>query len=159
MQGQGFENVGGETYIWYSMEDQRDYGPRTGRPTPRAGGVGLLILGRDRFGSLSTRDPDRDATLITSEIAIQRPVNLWVNAEGVGPQSRLRLSLLDELERPVPGYSEADAAVVEGSGLRQPVTWPHGGSIAVVGRPFKIQARLEGPERNAIRLYALYLGP
>ena len=123
-------------------------GDRTGRPIRREGGVGLLVLDRDRFGSLSTRDPDRDGTLITSEIEAAGPVRLWVNAEGLGPDSRLRLELLDRAERPLPDYSGNRAAVVEKSGLRAPVSWADGSQIVLKGQPFKIRARLQGPERK-----------
>lgn len=82
-QGQGFENVGEMTYIWYGQMDQR-MGPRTGLPWKRHGGVGLLLLGRDRFGSLSLRDPDEKGILITSDLELRGPASLWVNAEGLG---------------------------------------------------------------------------
>jgi hypothetical protein len=152
-QGQGFEQVGDKTYIWYGapMDQSRD------APTLREGGVGLLIVDRDHFGSLSTRDPDRDGTLITSEITAAGPVRLWLNADGVGPDSPVRVELLDRKERPLAAYSGVGAAVVRNSGLRVPVAWKDREAIVTGGQPFKIRVRLEGQERNAIRLYALYL--
>lgn len=156
-QGQGFENVGDKTYFWYGGPFDQSEGPRTGRPIPREGAVGLLTLDRDRFGSLSTRDPNEDGNLITSEIEANQPARLSVNAEGLGPDSRLRVELLDVSERPQPGYSGEQAAIVERSGLRVPVSWGVRDRIDAGTRPFKLQVRFEGPERNAIRLYALYL--
>ena len=156
-QGQGFENVGDKTYIWYGAPLDQGAGDRAGRPMWREGGVGLLIVDRDRFGSLSTRDPDADGTLITSEIEASQPVRLAVNAEGLGPDSPLRVELLDEAERPLPGYSGDRAAIVERSGLRVPVSWAGRDGIDVASHAFKIRAHFEGAERNAIRLYAFYL--
>ena len=159
LHGQGsMENVGEQTYIWYAQMAERDYGPRDGRPSLRGGGVGVLMLARDRFGSLSTRDPERDGTLITSELTTSQPVKIWFNAEGLGPKSSLRIELLDESERPLSGYSGRDAAILERSGLRVPAAWKQGELIAPRAEPFKIRVRLEGLERNAIRLYALYIG-
>ncbi len=157
-QGQGMENVGDKTYFWYEGPmDQRE-GPRSGLPILPEGGIGLLVLDRDRFGSLSTRDPDQDGTCISSEIELRKPVGLWVNAEGLGPDSPLRFTLLDRAERPVPGYSGGRSAIVQQSGLRVPVIWPAGDRLPAFPGPVKLQITFEGEERNAIRLYAVYLG-
>ena len=156
-QGQAFANVGDKTYVWYGAPMDQSEGPRTGRPFLREGGVGLLTLGRDRFGSLSTRDPDQDGVLVTEKIRAERPAKIWVNAEGLGPDSPLRVELLDGQERPLAGYSGPAASVLDHSGLRLPVAWSPSSAATPPG-PFKIQLRFEGPERNAIRFYAIYLG-
>ncbi len=153
-QGQGFENVGEKTYIWYGQMDQR-MGPRTGRPWKRHGGIGLLVLGRDRFGSLSVRDPDDNGILVTADVQLQGPATLSVNAEGLGPHSSLKLELVDHQERPLPAYT----AVVEQSDLRVPVKWSAGDQIQHPKQPFKIRLTFQGKEAGAIRLYALYLSP
>jgi hypothetical protein len=64
-QGQSFANVRDKTYIWYGQMDQRQ-GTYTSKPWKAEGGVGLLVLDRDRFGSLSVRDPDKPAGFISS---------------------------------------------------------------------------------------------
>ncbi len=46
LQGQGFENIGDETFLYYGAWDPRGTG---GSPKPR-GGVGIARLPRDRFG-------------------------------------------------------------------------------------------------------------
>jgi len=49
LQGQGFENIGDQTFIYYGAWDPRP----TGRvKTPPRGGVGIAVLPRDRFGDL-----------------------------------------------------------------------------------------------------------
>ena len=157
-QGDGFENVGDKTYIWYGAPMDQGRGPRSGLPFLREGGVGLFILDRDRFGFLAARNPDSDCTLITNHLKSGQPTKLAVNVEGVGPESPLRVELLDAQERPLPGYSGADAAVLTRSGLHNTVVWPRGETIDLVNQPFKIRARFEGPLRGGIRLYAFYLG-
>ena len=156
-QGQGFENVGDKTYIWYGAPMDQSEGDRTGRPNSRGGGVGLLVLVRDRFGSLSTRDPERDGTAVTSELTATQPFRIWVNAEGLGPESWLEVELVDAAERPLPG--SGGPVRLGRSGLRVPVALPGGGPSPVPSGPFRIRLRFTGPERNAIRLYALYVGP
>ena len=72
-QGQGFENFGDKTFIWYGAPMDQSKGSRTGRPFLREGGVGLLILDRDRFGFLSTRDSASGATLTTTNLKSGQP--------------------------------------------------------------------------------------
>jgi len=158
-QGQAFENVGDHTYLWYGAPMDQGTGPRTGLPLGQEGGIGLLIFDRDRFGSVSPRDADKDGVLITTEIELRRDLKLAVNAEGIAPLSRLRVELLGQYERPIPGYSGDDAATVTVSGLRVPVEWPSQSNIAASLQAVQLRVLLEGEERNAIRLYALYLNP
>ena len=47
LQGQGFENVGEQTFIYYGAWD-----PRHRESVPARGGVGIAVLSRDRFGEL-----------------------------------------------------------------------------------------------------------
>lgn len=155
-QGQGFENIGDKTFIWYSQMDQRQ-GPRTGRPWKRHGGIGLLTMERDRFGSLGVREVDKAGTLITSDLKAGGPVKLWVNADGLSPQSSLRVELLDMTERPVPGYSGEHAAIVDQSGLRMPVIWKGRSQTTDLKSAFKIRVNFEGSLRGAISFYALYV--
>jgi len=155
-QGQGFENIGDKTFIWYSQMDQRQ-GPRTGRPWKRHGGIGLLTMERDRFGSLGVREVEKAGTLITSDLKASGPVKLWVNAEGLSPQSSLRVELLDMTERPVPGYSGEHAAIVDQSGLRMPVIWKGRSQTTDLKSAFKIRVNFDGSLRGAISFYALYV--
>jgi hypothetical protein len=156
-QGQGFENVGDKTYIWYGRMDQRE-GVRSGRPWKRLGGIGLLVADRDRFGYLSVRDPLSTGTFITADLKLDGPARVWVNAEGLGPDSSLRLELLDLSEKPLSGFSGDRAAVVQQSGLRVPVSWSGRNELVGLQQPFKIKAAFEGASRGAIAFYALYVG-
>jgi hypothetical protein len=157
-QGQAFANVGDKTYIWYGAPMDQSGGPRTGGAWPREGGVGLLMFGRDRFGSLGTRDADRDGTLVTTAIETRRAVRVFVNADGLGPESRLRLEVLDSSEHPIAGYDAAPGTTVTQSGLEVPVTWSNSDRLPA-GTTLRLRIRFEGRERNAIRLFAVYLRP
>ena len=150
IQGQGFENVGEETCIWYGAWDPGSLEPR--------GGVGLAKLERDRLGSFSVRDDSIPAAFMTAAIEVRGKAKLWVNAEGVSEGATLRLELYDALERPLAGYSGEEAAVVTESGLRTPVSWPGGNGIPSMETPFKVKVSFEGAEVAGIRVYALYAG-
>jgi len=160
-QGQGFENVGDKTYYWYGQLSQSEVPTRTGRPWARLGGIGLVTLGRDRFGSLSVRvgpsAPDRRGVFVTSELQLSHSARLWINAEGLGPRSTLRVELLDYWEQPLPGYSGEKAAIVEKSGLKVPVSFGEQALISGISESVKIRVSFEGPERGAISFYAAYL--
>ncbi len=83
---------------------------------------------------------------------------VWVNAKGVTSDSTLKLELLDELERPMAGYSGEGAAVLSESGLRIPVSWPGKEGIRGLAEPFKVKVSFEGAEVEGIHVYALYIG-
>ena len=155
-QGQGFENVGDKTYIWYGQMDQRQ-GTFTGQPWKREGGVGLLLLDRDRFGSLSLRDPNNSAGFITSDLKVSGPVRIALNADGLSPESSLRVELLDRFQRPLREYSGSNAAQIQQSGLRVPVRWKRGDQIGELPELFKIKVSFDGDLRGAIEFYALYV--
>ena len=155
-QGQGFENVGDKTFIWYGQMDQR-LGTRTNKAWKRLSGIGLLTWGRDRFGSLSIREPSHTGEFVTSDLKIDRSARIWINAEGLGPNSQLRVELLDRLERPLSGYSGDASAVVQTSGLRVPVSWKGKDRITHLGEAFKIKVSFEGQLNGAISFYALYV--
>jgi hypothetical protein len=83
---------------------------------------------------------------------------VWVNVEGVSDASPLTLELLEDRDRPLPGYSGAGAARVTGSGTRKRLEWPaHADRRAPAGRAFAVRASF--PETGDVRLYAVYVGP
>jgi hypothetical protein len=154
LQGQGFENVGDKTFIWYGSWDPRqglDYRPR--------GGVGLATLPRDRFGSLSLRSAKRPAEFVTSTVNTNGcdGVRLWLNADGLGEDALLRVELLDERERPLRGFSGDEAAIVRESGFRTPVSWKKGREAVVLPARFRLRVLFEGQHSERIRFYAAYL--
>ena len=154
LQGQGFENVGHKTFIWYGAWDPRhgqDYQPR--------GGVGLATLPRDRFGSLSLHSADRPAEFVTSTVNTdgRNGVQLWLNAEGLGEDALLRVELLDEQERPLPRFSGDKAATVRKSGFRTPVSWTGQATDADLPARFRLRVLFEGQHSERIRFYAAYL--
>ena len=162
LQGQGFENIGDETFLYYGAWDPRATG---GDPVPR-GGVGIAVLSRDRFGALRVDDSgegpgDYQAPKITSEFVTKSlPVNatiepkIFCNVAGLGPRATLNIEMLDHAELPVPGRI---AKLTEG-GFQVPVRWSDPDASAPPDR-IRFRVRFEGEERTAIRFYALYLLP
>jgi hypothetical protein len=85
----------------------------------------------------------------------QGSAGVYVNASGLDKDNRLRISLLNETEEPIAGFSNADAAVIVEPGLRIPVTWKGGKAITEKLRKVKIQVAFEGSQG---RLHAVYVG-
>ena len=152
IQGQGFENVGDRTYIWYGAWDLRAERKHT------RGGVGLATLERDRFGSLSVRDPAGQGSFVTSLLQVGQEARLWVNADGIAEDASLRVELLDELERPLPAFSGERGGIVQQSGLKSPVLWDGEEQMRGLQDPFKIKVTFAGGNRSALKFYALYVG-
>ena len=160
LQGQGFENVGDKTYVYYGAWD-----PRCFEPYEPRGGLGLATLERDRFGGLSPRtdktDGD-DALLITEAISCKGRLRIEVNVDGLGDRlgdgAALEVELLDEHERPIAGYSGADSSVVRRSGYRVPATWKSGATVECNPEaPIKVCVRFTGDDKAKSSLYAIYL--
>ncbi|MBL8848110.1 MAG: hypothetical protein JNG89_00410 [Planctomycetaceae bacterium] len=153
LSGQEFEHVGDLTYIWYGTWNLSE--PRS-ENTP--GAVGLLTMRRDGFGSLSPMSAGAPAELVTCTFDAGLADRLVVNADGLGNDARLRIELVDELERPVAGFSGDRAALVADSGVLTPVRWPQSGPVPAGTGPVRLQVTFEGSRSDRIQLYAVYAG-
>lgn len=162
MQGQGFENVGDKTYIFYGSGDLRTWTAHK-KPIPPRGSVGLATLPRDRFGHLEfqTAEGEGPGEFVTNDIPAKarEARRLFVNADGLGADARLKIELLTHEERPIRGYSGADAAIVTHSGFQTPVTWKGGENIRGLPARFRIKATFEGERMEGICFYAFYVQP
>ncbi len=162
LQGQGFENVGDETRIYYGAWDPRGTG---GPPVPR-GGVGIAVLPRDRFGALVVDEsgkgpgdyqaPEIASEFVTESIPLEPGTEpkVFVNASGLGPQATLVVEMLDHAERRLPGR----IARIGGSGFQIPVEWADSNQ-SVAPERIKFRVAFEGAKNTAIRFHALYLQP
>jgi hypothetical protein len=164
LQGQGFENAGEQTYIYYGAWDPRNF-----KAAPRRGGVGIVTLPRDRFGQLAvdlrTQDrrdyqmPKTNSSFVSAAVDLPKDgaEGFYVNAEGLGNDARLRLELLSESGVPVPRFSGGNAAVVHENGFQAPVRWPKHELLATLPDRIRVKAYFEGNAKTDIRYYALYI--
>lgn len=159
MQGQGFENVGDKTYIFYGSGDLRTWTAYKA-PIPPRGSVGLATLPRDRFGDLRVYDTDEGASeFVTNDISVKPGANLklFLNADGLGADAALKIELLSHDERPLPGHAGLQASVIRSGGFQVPVAWPHGANLMGLPERFRIKVSFEGAKKEEIRFYALYV--
>ena len=87
----------------------------------------------------------------------QKGVRLWLNADGFGEGSLLRVELLDERERPLRGFSGDKAATVRESEFRTPVFWTARAEDTGLAARFRLRMFYKGKHRGRIRFYAAYL--
>jgi len=155
IQGQGFENIGEQTFVYYGTWDPR----QTGGPVVPRGGVGIAVLPRDRFGDL-VFDPSNEgpgdyqlpkitAELVTTSLVVNNP-RFFINAEGLSKEAVLYIRLLDHLENPIPG---CEARLTHG-GFQIPIEWKSTGKLP---ERVRVHAVFEGPKRGDIRLSAIYV--
>lgn len=153
MQGQGMANAGEHTYYWYSMWKG-----------DLATGVRVATWARDRLGSLKPSFPAPRPTaaaysgaqaISCAFRAAEGSADAYVNASGLGPRSKLKLTLLDEGFQPIAGYT----AEIGANGFRQPVAWRNGARILPSLGEVHIQVRFEGIRPEDATLHALYLVP
>lgn len=166
LQGQGFENIGAQTFIYYGAWD-----PRHWKDAPPRGGVGIATLPRDRFGDLVVEEAGKgpgnyQLPKITSEfVTASIPViggsapRFYLNADGLGPEAALRIELLNHLERPIPAYSGGHAAVIRRSGFQTPIEWNDQGRTSDLPERVRVRVVFTGAKNAAIRFSALYMQP
>ena len=132
LQGQGFENIGDRTFSWYGIWVAFD---RDG-PT----GVRLATWPRDRLGYFAAVPRAKEAHFLSAPIQPMSPgTALYVNADGLSETSRLRVEILDDRFKPLPGYSGEAAILLEKSGFRQRVSWRGKDRLQGLDRPFRIR--------------------
>lgn len=164
LQGQGFENIGDKSYVYYGTWD-----PRGWEGSPPRGGVGIVTVPRDRFGDLVIEKasigmgeyqvPELVGSFLTANVSLKSnaPQSFYINAEGLGQDASLKVELLTSDLKPIPGFSGADAAIVRESGFQTPISWK--GSTQVTGLPDRIRIRViyEGKDQAKIKFSALYV--
>lgn len=164
LQGQGFENVGDHTYIYYGAWD-----PRAWQNSPPRGGVGIATLVRDRFAALVVDEttkgsgdyqmPETVCEFLTASINLPRTEShrFAINADGLGEDAALRIELLDHTMAPIPGLSGGHAAMVRHSGLQTPVLWNDLPQIRDLPERVRFKVTFVGTNRTKISFNALYV--
>lgn len=164
LQGQGFENIGGQTFIYYGAWD-----PRNWQGSPPRGGVGIATLPRDRFADLrvdeSTKGkgnyqmPETVSDFITAPVKAgsNGPRRFYLNAHGLGDDASLKIEILNHDTTALPDFSGANAAIVKTSGLQTPILW--NGRAALNGLPERVRFKTTflGRKKTDIRFSAMYL--
>lgn len=158
IQGQGFENIGEETFVYYGSWD-----PRHWKEAPPRGGVGIAKVPRDRFGDLvvetvgkgpgNYQQPEITSEFTTAAVSVKGPQDFFVNADGLGPEAALKIELLSANETPLAGYT----STVRRSGFQTPVVWEKSGGD--LPERIRVRVTFEGKRNTDIRFSALYLKP
>ena len=155
-QGQGFENVGDKTYVWYGVWDEWGWANKNNK----ASGGGLVRLAtwnRDRLGYYEVVADG--AHFISHPLLPENGDRVFVNADGLSEAGYLTLELLDGQLRPLSGYSGPDSAVLKTSGLREPAMWGDKTSLDGLDMPIRIRADYKGEQAANVRVYAVYVAP
>jgi hypothetical protein len=140
-QGQGFENFGEKTLFWYEV-----WG---------LGPVRLATWERDRLGYFQSMGGP--AHWISCPLRLNGSAQFALNVGGLSEHTELRVELLDEQFRPLPGYSGEAAASIRTNGLRQLVTWGDQATTNAFSHPIRVQVHFGGVRPEDIRFYAAYL--
>ncbi len=110
--------------------------------------IGRAAWPRDRFVSLDADEPEGiiETVLLESEGG-----RLLINADA--SEGSIRVEILDENGKPLPGYSTDESVPLSSNGLREPVTWKNHKTIPT-GRPIRIRFRL-----NSAKLFSYWSKP
>lgn len=149
-QGQGFLNIGDRTLVYYGIwtEVNRD-GPT---------GVRIATWPRDRFGFYSPAPGITGANCISNAIALPRAgAKVFLNASDLSGLSTLKVEILDEQMRPIPGYSGDDCVLVNQPGFRQEVTWRGQADLGSLNQPVRVRVTWGGRLFQKAKLHAIYV--
>jgi hypothetical protein len=123
--------VGDEVYIYYGGYKN---GHKVNRFEERQ--IGLVRIPRDRYVS---RDAGADGGSLATQPVILDGARLTVNAR-VGGEMRVRL--LDEAGKPIPGFDAADCQPIRGDGVDLPVKWK-GSLTSLKDKPLRMEFQMK----------------
>ncbi len=164
LQGQGFENIGDRTFVYYGAWD-----PRNWQGSPPRGGVGIATLPRDRFADLAVDETttgsgnyqmaETVSEFVTKAVDLDNNASrrFYVNADGLGDRAALKIELLDHRLIPLPDFSGENAAVVRSSGFQTPVVWDGVEKLPELPNRIRCKVTFIGTSKTDIRFSALYV--
>ena len=164
LQGQGFENVGDRTLIYYGAWD-----PRSWQGSPPRGGVGIATLERDRFANLVVDEttkgtgnyqmPEIVSEFITAPVNLEGddPRRFYMNADGLGDEATLKIELLDHNLVLLREFSGENAAIVRKSGFQTPIVFNGADRIDRLPDRVRFRVTFAGRNNTDIRFNAMYM--
>lgn len=129
--------IGDELWIYYvgSNRDHDGY-VDTAAEGNHLTGISRAVLRLDGFVSA---DANYGGGEITTPLIKFSGTRLELNVETSGGGSVL-VELLDENDKPIPGFSKTDATPVNGNSVRMPVRWGDGAEVkTLAGKPIKLR--------------------
>ncbi|MBI4874608.1 MAG: hypothetical protein HY822_08245 [Acidobacteria bacterium] len=118
--------VGGELWFYYSGRSYRH--PVTGQGRePNHGAIGLAKLRLDGFVSM---DAGQEGGYLVTRPFKLADAGLYLNADAA--RGELRVEVLDETGKPVPGFARAGSEPVRASSVRHLARWGRGSSLAAL---------------------------
>lgn len=145
--------VGDKLYIYYRgtprrhAKIQREFDPRIAADQDNGMAIGLATLRLDGFASINA---SFDGGRLTTKPFLLGGGELWVNVKT--DYGAFKVELLDEENKVIPGYAEADCVVVAEDGVAVPVRWQSDKGIGELrGRAVRMRFVL-----NNARLYAYW---
>lgn len=147
IQGQGFENIGDETFFWYAPWPEQD-----------SDGIRVAIWPRDRLGYFSPfNGPESKAHVTSQPIFLNgQTTRIRLNVDGLSPDAQIKVSILDEKLNELSDYRSDDNLDPLESGFRQAVRWRNQDSVRS-DEPIRVRVDFEGRRPEDVKLYAIYL--
>lgn len=152
LQGQGFENMGDETFFWYGLAHR---------------GVRLARWPRDRIACTRVHEHALRPELVpilgpphflSCPIVPHHPrTRVFVNLEVLSEHGQATAQLCDEQLRPLPDYAGDNVIPITESGLHVPVRWKGGDVYEGEGRAFRVRVDYGGIRPEDVRVYAVYV--
>ncbi|RLE29352.1 MAG: hypothetical protein DRJ61_14725 [Acidobacteria bacterium] len=137
--------MGDETRIYYGSWNPGD------STLPKRGGIGMVTLPQDRFGSLKMQKAEGQAELITAPITVDKQSRVAINASGLAADATVRIEVLDEFERALDDH----AVDLNESGFSVPIDLSS--SFPEAASTIRLKLTYLGEVRDRIAFHALYV--
>jgi hypothetical protein len=150
-------HVGDQTMCWYEAWHDGDIRLATWQ-RDRLGCFAVfreVPVAEDEYFPIARPQPH----FISCPIPLQEGGSrLFINADGLSEHGPLKVEILDEQFRTLPGYAGDDCLPITESGLRQPVGWRGRETIEESDCRVRVKVIWGGLRPEDARLYAVYVG-
>ena len=105
-----------------------------------------------------SRKKTPECEVVTCPLSADSETPIFLNVDGLGDYSSMKVELQSKEFAVIPGYSADDCIEITENGLRTPVRWKSKAKVEAFGHPFRIRVQFQGIRIEDIRLYAVYAG-
>jgi len=150
MQGQGFENIGGETLFWYA-------------PWGGCNGIRVARWPQDRLGYFeaflgSKMTSLQESHFISAPIDLEgKPAQVYLNVDGLSEHAEVSAEALTEKFEVIPGFTADKFTGPSTSGLRQLVTWQNRETLENIDGCVRVRVNFGGIRPEDVKIHAVYV--
>ena len=150
MQGQGFDNINGETLFWYA-------------PWGGCNGIRVAKWEQDRLGYFEAflgmkMNSLQESHFVSAAIDLEgKPAKVEINVSGLSEYTDISVEILTERFEAISGFGRDECTGPKESGLRQLVTWGNRESLEGIDGKVRVRVNFGGIRPEDVKIHAIYV--